>query len=114
MAVSNNDNNSDPTEDSNCDSNTYTVHYHQTGEETIGSVIVKAVATVTDIPPTNLDPLYNTIDPQVLQTLYETINAFPNYENTGSLRFTFGGCVVTVYWSGMITVQPNTCTSNAE
>lgn len=78
----------------------------------LGTVIVKAVATVTGTPPTELDPLYDTIDPQALQRMYDTIDEFPDYDGDRSLTFAFGGCTVTVSWTGTVTVWSDEAASS--
>lgn len=51
--------------------------------------VVEAVASVTDVDALDLDPLYETIDPDALELLF--VDRF-----AGHLEFRYSGCLVTV------------------
>ncbi|WP_347877763.1 HalOD1 output domain-containing protein [Halobacterium sp. R2-5] len=55
--------------------------------------ILDAVAAQTDSDPVDLPPLYDTIDPEVLDSLVETMD-------NGAISFTYAGHEITVAHDG--------------
>lgn len=103
--VSNSDNNGDSPDEPDDAANSYRSQYESRTDESLSTAVVKAVAEFLDTPPTDLDPLYEVVDPVVLNQAYEAINTFPDTEEDGSTTFTYSGCEVTVLWNGIIEVQ---------
>lgn len=64
--------------------------------------VVTGVADATDAEPTDLPPLYETIDPDVLEKLAE--NSPPPENEPVYLRFSYCGCTVIVDSDGTVTV----------
>lgn len=69
--------------------------------------VVTAVATTKETEPTDLDPLYEVIDPDALDALYGR----GGMERAGSpdrVEFTYAGCDVVVAGDGSVTVSTAT------
>lgn len=88
------------------ETNTYRTRYKGEADDSLSTAVVKAVAEFLELPPTELDPLYEVFDPEVLDKLYEATGGFVEPEEEGSLTFTYSRCEVTVFWSGIIEVRP--------
>ncbi|MFB6103248.1 MAG: HalOD1 output domain-containing protein [Haloplanus sp.] len=61
--------------------------------ETVSEAVVRTVASLTDTPTLDLDPLYGVVDPEHLNRLFETERGA---EARGSVSFRFNECRVTV------------------
>lgn len=68
--------------------------YEVDADEPHSEAVVRAVATLTDTSPLDLEPLYDVIDPTHLDGIFEASESGPRTE--GSFEFTFGGCRVAV------------------
>lgn len=65
--------------------------------------VVQAVAASEDVDPMQLQPLYDVIDPEALDTLFQrTADGAP--ATTGSVRFEYAGNTVVVHSDGSIHV----------
>lgn len=71
--------------------------------DTILQQVVEAVAAETEATPTDLPPLYEVVDPDLLERLtdHPTTADEPVY-----LRFPYCGCTVVVDSNGDVTVTP--------
>lgn len=59
----------------------------ESDELSVSTGVIQALATLADTPPTALPPLYNSINPEVFDAVFE--------QGTGdSLRFTYDGAHV--------------------
>lgn len=71
----------------------------------ISNEVVLAVARATNSDPTELDPLYEVVDPDALDQLFQ-----PQFNGTerrgGRVMFSIDGCEVTVHANGDIDVTP--------
>lgn len=63
--------------------------------------VVEAVAEASETDPRDLRPLYETLDPDSLNQLFES----PPDSRTGRITFIFEGCRVTVDTEGLIAVS---------
>ncbi|MFC7214321.1 HalOD1 output domain-containing protein [Saliphagus sp. GCM10025334] len=74
---------------------TKSLSYELDADERPSKAVVHAVATLTDTPMLNLNPLYHTIDPEHLDGL---ITGRKNGESIteSSVSFHYNGCQVTV------------------
>ena len=63
--------------------------------------IVRAVSAVTDVRPLELDPLYETIDPDALNRLFDR----PENDDSLSLEFEIDDCSVIVTGDGRLSVR---------
>lgn len=88
------------------DANLYRVYYDDQTSEPVSTVVVKAVAVLTDTPPTELDPLYEVLDPDALNQLYATDEQPAHRQVDSHIAFAYNGCQVTVFWTGLIEIVP--------
>lgn len=63
--------------------------------------VTHAVAETTNTDPLALEPLFNTIDPEGLNALFEPTNT-GSHRATGSVAFEYAGCDVTVFADGTV------------
>jgi hypothetical protein len=67
--------------------------------------IATSVARATGKDPTEISPLYNTIDVDALADLFGTNSMEPHRLPTGTVNFQYEGCDVTVFADGKVTVR---------
>lgn len=70
----------------------------------LSTEIATTVADAAGVDPLDLDPLYDVVDPEVVETLLET----PSVSPESSIRFTYAGFEVTVEGEGDISVEEST------
>lgn len=68
----------------------------------LSTSVVTAVSQVTGDDPTEIDPLYEVIDPDALDRLVDSLGD----DADGQVTFTLNGCAVTVTGDGAIAVSP--------
>lgn len=88
------------------DANLYRIYYDDQVSEPVSTVIVKVVAALTDTPPTELEPLYEAINPDALNQLTAFDTPTDHHQVDSHVTFTFNGCQVTVFWTGTIEIRP--------
>lgn len=71
-------------------------------ETAVSTEIVQRVATVTDQAVTQLPPLHETIDPEALDAVIDSVT---QGESSLELRFAYSGCRVLVDGSGAVRVE---------
>lgn len=71
-------------------------------DEQVSETVITAVAAVTDADPLEMEPLYETIDPDALDRLCRPSDASPTLQ----LQFSLAGCRVEVRGDGTVTVTP--------
>ena len=69
----------------------------------VSQQITHTVAETTNTDPLELDPLFNTIDPESLNALFEPTKT-GSQRATGSVAFEYAGCGVTVFADGTVDV----------
>lgn len=76
------------------------IHETQIGDRKPSEAVVDVVAAVRDVEPAALTPLYQTVDPDAIDSLCtnDGLGAEP------TIRFTYEELIVTVSASGVITV----------
>jgi len=74
-----------------------TLDYHN---DSISLRVVEALADVTDTAPSELDPLYNTVDPEALDRLFQ-----PDSSDGVRVTFEYGDARVEVRGDGTILVD---------
>ena len=80
-----------------------TVHGTSTSEE-LSERVVESVAEAKGVDPLELGPLYDSIDPDALNSLFR---GSPDGEGApAELRFTMAGCEVLVREGGEVVVTP--------
>lgn len=75
-----------------------------TDEVAVSERVVSAVATTSGTDPMDLEPLYDAIDPDSLDALYER----DGHGRAGSperVEFTYSGCEIAVTGDGSVTVS---------
>ena len=70
----------------------------------LSTVIATTVADAAGVDPLELDPLYDVVDPEVLETLLET----PSVSPESSITFTYAGFEVRVEGEGDVFVEEST------
>ena len=66
-----------------------------TGDESVSATVVRSVAAFTGRDPLSMEPLYQSVDPDALNALFESPS-----QRTGSIEFSFCGLRVEVTASG--------------
>lgn len=82
---------------------THVVQYDRLDAEPLSVAVVNAVATFSDEPVTDLEPLHYTIDTDALERLFE-----PRADGVragGSVTFEYTECLITVSADGQIRVE---------
>lgn len=79
------------------------VRYDPDADERPSELLVTAVADAVGTDPLELDPLFRTVDPDVLD---EFVGAGGLPDVDGQVSFTYEGYHVTVYPSGLIELEP--------
>lgn len=82
-----------------------TVRTTTRGEE-ISETVVDAVADAKDVDPLDLDPLYDAIDPDALDSLFG--RSAGSGGSLTELRFAMAGCEVLVHGDGEVVVTQTT------
>lgn len=82
---------------------THHVHYDPKTNTGPSETLVFAVADIADVDPLDLDPLFETVDPDTLDEFVES-GGVP--EVGGRMEFTFADHRVTVHASGLFDVRP--------
>lgn len=72
-----------------------------TPSKTVSETVVFAVAELTGSDPASLDPLYNTVDPDALNALFEE-SQFGLDRSPSRVSFTYCGCDVVVSADGSV------------
>lgn len=67
--------------------------------------VIDAISEVTGTPPTELQPLYETIDPDALDQLIESSSENPSRSAETTVSFYHEGCAVTIEAGGQLTVR---------
>ena len=67
--------------------------------------VIETIAVASDRKPTDIEPLYDTLDPDALDTLIRSSRNDSVGEGT-SVRFEFAGHDVTVQSDGTVSVRP--------
>lgn len=79
--------------------------YEADEDEAPSEAVIRSVSAVRGVEPTELDPLYDTIDPDGLDELFgSTVGG--EHRGDARVEFTYAGCEVTVYSSGRVLVEP--------
>lgn len=73
--------------------------------ERLSRLVVETVADAENVPPTELDPLYSTIDPDLLDALFRPQLDPGNEPPTGEVRFPYHGYEVRVTAAGLVELE---------
>lgn len=88
------------------ETDTYRLHYDRRSDESVTTAVTRAIAAVTNTPPTDLDPLFETIDPDALNQLYAPTHGGSSRDD-GWVSFHLNNCVVIVDATGEIEITPD-------
>lgn len=81
---------------------TETAFYHDwSGDEPLSTGIVSALADLSETDVTDVDRLYDRVDPDSLDAIFQPPNG-KSTRNTGELSFRLGSYTVTVHASGFV------------
>lgn len=72
----------------------------------IAASVVEAVAAVVGKEPTDIDPLYEVVDPDALVALLTSLRSSGAPDTRGAVNFVFNDCEVTVEAGGTIWIDP--------
>ncbi len=75
-----------------------TLTIEQDSSQRMSTVLIEAVASIRDVTATELDPLYETVDPDAIDALCDG----PNTGNPLEISFQYEGCGVNVSSDGRI------------
>lgn len=99
--------NGDSTE-SGSSTNQESLHHDWREEGTAAGSVINAIVALTEAPPTRLQPLYETIDPDALEKILELGSDSPGRRSTLTVSFCHEGCDVTIKADGQLTVRSRT------
>ncbi|MFB1066643.1 hypothetical protein CP556_03660 [Natrinema sp. CBA1119] len=85
------------------DRETAFVSHDWTGTDSLTNTIVSTVAELSEIDPTEVERLYDRINPESLETLFQPTNGTAG-RNTGQVSFQLDAYTVTVHATGDIVV----------
>lgn len=83
------------------------VTYVRDPDEPPSRSVIRAVASVNGTDPTEMQPLYEAIDPDALDRVFESGPDRSQPLTDGLVSFRFGACHVTVYADGRTVVEPD-------
>lgn len=91
-----------------CDpeTNTLTLHHDWQSDESVSTAIVMGLAAVTNTPSTELNPLYEFVNPDALDQLYQSIAPNSDEHRPGYVAFRAHECDVVAYSTGTIKITP--------
>lgn len=75
--------------------------------EPVSTVVISAVSTALEEEAIEMPPLYNAIDPDALDAVFQPVHTGSPRDDR-HLQFTFNGCQVTVQSDGIVVVEPFT------
>ncbi len=74
----------------------------------ISTAVVEALANANDVDPLELDPLYEAVDPDALDSLFSTTDGSSRTHH-GKVQFTTNGYEVEVTSTGRVHLTPEDC-----
>ena len=83
----------------------YRTEYDLEADDDLCYAIVRAVGAVTDQEPTAAEPLYDSVDPDALQTVVRSLRESGGAVEEGSVEFVFSGCHVRVRADGLLELR---------
>lgn len=75
-------------------------------DQPLSTAVVEAVAIVTNTPVTDIDPLYDVVNPDALNHLYEPTSNGGRRDTDSHTVFTIHDCEVTAFADGRIELRP--------
>lgn len=65
--------------------------FQAAADESLSTSIIRGIATLDDVEPESVDPLYSVIDPDALDALFK-----PGFSGRPRVEFQYNGCEVKV------------------
>lgn len=84
---------------------TYRLHHDWESDENLATVIIDAVAAITNTEPEDIGPLYEVIDLEALEQVFVPTPTRTRSHPTSQLSFSLTDCAVTVSSDGQIEIQ---------
>jgi len=81
---------------------TFTVRFDPTDDRPVSADVIDSVAAVTGVDPTDMRPLYEAVDPDALDRLFDPVGDDP--ADTLTVSFRYEGETVSVHADGRIAV----------
>lgn len=88
------------------ETDTYHLDHDWRSDESVSAAVVRGVAAVTNTAPTELEPLFATLDPDALDQLYRS-TVGDSGRGDCLLSFSYNDCAVTVAATGEIAIAPD-------
>lgn len=79
--------------------------YRRDPGEVPSESVVRVVAAVTGDEPIRMEPLYEAIDPDALDQVFDSTGADSEVESATRVSFRYQGCAVAVYGDGRVVVS---------
>lgn len=76
------------------------------GNESFTTTVVEAVEAIQDNEVTELPPLFERVDPDALEQLFQSTADSEHQRTAGRLTFPYAGFLVTIHADGEITFNP--------
>jgi hypothetical protein len=77
-----------------------------TDGDDIAASVIEAVAAVVGKQPTDIEPLYEVVDPDALEELLLSLRSSGKHDRCGAVTFVFNDCEIKVEASGTIWIEP--------
>ena len=84
----------------------YRLRHDWSSDDDVSIAIVEAVAEITNVEVLDIDPLYESIDPDALNKIFEPRAEGEPRKIGGSVTIAANECTVTVYSDGEIEIEP--------
>ena len=83
----------------------YYAQYDMGNSEALVTTVVQSVAALTGETPIELDPLYETIDPDALKQVLDKSGSDSSKQESVSVTFDFAACEITIYCDGTMRIE---------
>ena len=87
------------------ETDTYRLRHEWWRDRPLSTAVSMGVAAVTNTAPTDQDPLFESVDPDALNQLFD-LSEESTEHCEGQMTFSFNECKVTVYSDGTIEITP--------
>lgn len=74
-------------------------------DDSVCLTVVRAVSAVTGKDPTEIDPLYEFVDPDALEELLQSLRSAEGARGERSVTFRFDGCTVFISAEGELRIS---------
>lgn len=84
---------------------TYRTVYDWEENESLSTRLLVAIEAITDVSPNELPPLYDYVDPDALDRLFEPRAETARTRAAGNITIPYAGFLVTIHADGVITIR---------